>query len=575
LCKFRPFKLIAAFFPLILLPVTNRAGEFSFGGSAILTQPIGARQISMGETFTAVADDLNTIYYNPAGLATVNKEASITYLKELSDTYYTSLSLGHKLDNNRCLGATVFMFKAGSIDIPVGNNTYQTVSIEDDYLVTLSYAKTTPSNNLALGMNFKYLNSTLIEKYTATAMMMDLGLLYKIPFVNGLTFGAAAQNIGAQITYGTVGEPLPATYRTGLAYRLPGALSKIRIACDLIQLTGCPFDINTGIEYTPVKNASLRAGYRKTDSMDYFSFGLGVAFKGTVIDYGQTFSGEFDATNQFTLAFGPESAWLFGSDKKAQLIQKDAATAGSQTLPLANQTSSTGTEEGVPALEKELIEQIEDELIPVFINIKKGFYLNAKSELQGLISSGRKIKSWEKLMDKLTKTTDITNYIPGDDHISTVARKGILSFLRPDDNPRDAIIKLFYCWERTIGPDEKEKFNKLYSMLRSYYPEIAKNEKIPDGFTLIDHKLYKALNFIYDGHYDLAIQETKEVLEIEPENILALKRLGSALYALGTSQNKPETVKIAQETWEKASKLAPNDTEIQEFLKKTQEFTNP
>ena len=569
--KFRLHKLLAAFFLLILIPINIHAGRFNFGGSAILTQPIGARQISMGETFTAIADDLNTIYYNPAGLATVNKEASITYLKELSDTYYTSLSLGHKLNKDRCIGATIFMFKAGSIEIPNDDNTYRTLSLEDDYLVTLSYAKTTPKKNFSIGINYKYLSSTLIEKYTATAMMLDFGLLYTIPYIKELTFGAAAQNIGSELTYGSVGEPLPATYRAGLAYKLPGVLSKIRIAGDLVQLTGCPFGTNTGIEYTPVKNVSFRAGYRKNESIDYFSCGLGVAFNGTVIDYGQTFSNEFDATNQFTLAFGPESTWLFGSDKKAQLTEKNE---GNQEVPLANQKNEN--EEGliskttvqVPVLEKDITDQIEEDLIPVFINIKKGFYLNAKLDLDNLMSSERKIKSWEKLSDKLSKITEITNYITKEDLVSEAARKGLLSFLKPSDNPKDAIIKLCYVWEQTKDKDEKENAEKLYTMLRNYYPETAKSEKIPDGFTLLDYKLYKALNYIYDGHYDQAVAEAKEVLEIEPENVLALKRLGSALYALGTSQKKPGTIKKARQTWEQAYKLAPNDKEIQEFLKK-------
>ena len=58
------------------------------------------------------------------------------------------------------------------------------------------------------------------------------------------------------------------------------------------------------------------------------------------------------------------------------------------------------------------------------------------------------------------------------------------------------------------------------------------------------------------------------MLEVEPENVLALKRLGSALYCLGKAENKPDVLEQGRAVWKKAVKLSPDDQEIKEFLEK-------
>src|SRR5687767_5725272 len=53
---------------------------FAFGndnagtsGAAFLKIAPGARPVGMGEAFTGVADDIHSVYFNPAGLAMIHK----------------------------------------------------------------------------------------------------------------------------------------------------------------------------------------------------------------------------------------------------------------------------------------------------------------------------------------------------------------------------------------------------------------------------------------------------------------------------------------------------------------------
>jgi Tfp pilus assembly protein PilF len=77
---------------------------------------------------------------------------------------------------------------------------------------------------------------------------------------------------------------------------------------------------------------------------------------------------------------------------------------------------------------------------------------------------------------------------------------------------------------------------------------------------IVEQKLVSALNLIYDSKFDRAIMECNEVLEFEPNNVMAMKRLGSAYYAL-------KKVDKAKQVWKDALRYAPNDEDLKSFLK--------
>jgi tetratricopeptide (TPR) repeat protein len=95
---------------------------------------------------------------------------------------------------------------------------------------------------------------------------------------------------------------------------------------------------------------------------------------------------------------------------------------------------------------------------------------------------------------------------------------------------------------------------------RKYASNLSTMEGPVGDMNIIDQYLFAALNHIYDGRYDLSIQECTIIIELQPENILAWKRLGSAYYAIGKKDK-------ARETWEKALKVAPDDTELKQFIR--------
>ncbi|MDD5065737.1 MAG: hypothetical protein PHF84_01695 [bacterium] len=63
--------LFFIFLPVLIFPAwgVSENSAVSVSGSDILSLVIQPRPLAMAEAFTAVCDDLNSLYFNPAGLA--------------------------------------------------------------------------------------------------------------------------------------------------------------------------------------------------------------------------------------------------------------------------------------------------------------------------------------------------------------------------------------------------------------------------------------------------------------------------------------------------------------------------
>ncbi|MGH7588433.1 MAG: hypothetical protein ACRELU_07570, partial [Gemmatimonadota bacterium] len=80
----------------------GREEDFSFIGNAggeFLTIPMGARGVAMGQSFTAVVDDISALWWNPAGLGFMRSPAA----------FFTNVNLPLDVQYNYAgVGAPVF-----------------------------------------------------------------------------------------------------------------------------------------------------------------------------------------------------------------------------------------------------------------------------------------------------------------------------------------------------------------------------------------------------------------------------------------------------------------------------------
>jgi hypothetical protein len=142
---------------------------------------------------------------------------------------------------------------------------------------------------------------------TATAVAADLGLLYKTPFLAGLSLGANLSNMGPKVSYidRAQADPLPTTLKAGFAYRiLDQEFNKLTIASDInkelvvrdefgrsdefyeaVFSSWSDGDLiesliwNIGAEYWYSTLVGLRAGYWNDDLGKVFPYTFGVSLK--------------------------------------------------------------------------------------------------------------------------------------------------------------------------------------------------------------------------------------------------------------------------------------------------------
>lgn len=225
-----------------------KEGAVQSNPDSFLKLGVGARPFGMGGAFTALADDANACYYNPAGLADakfweVNSMRSDSYDFEV---LYDMLNLVVPLLPGKAVGFSYYGLGIDDIPITRANvPAIQGFASDKEQAYVLTYGHRI-SDFMALGFNVKSIRQKV---YIAEAdgMEADFGLLYTpsrtVRF--GLNFqdalpGSILWNTGSEVK-------IPLTVRGGMAFHLHdwGTL----LAVDINKVEDRDAEWNGGFEY--------------------------------------------------------------------------------------------------------------------------------------------------------------------------------------------------------------------------------------------------------------------------------------------------------------------------------------
>ena len=295
-----------------LLPLASFAAGLGTTSASFLKIGLGARPAAMGFAFAAVADDLNAIQYNPAGLARLSgTNVSVTYLSYFQDITYGWLasSFPLELSGPGTLGISVGYLTLGGIERRELSDTDTPTSTfgSSDMNVALSYAFQNVMDGLHLGVNLKVISESIGDT-RATGLATDLGLFWTVKEVDpNFTVSLALQNLGTGLKFVSVSDPFPTTIKAGAAYQL---LEKtLTFAADLdYPLAEAQATLKVGMEYWLQGLIAPRIGYRMSPSntlgaMAAFGTGLGLKLDTLTLDYAYLPQGDLGNTHRVSLGY--------------------------------------------------------------------------------------------------------------------------------------------------------------------------------------------------------------------------------------------------------------------------------
>lgn len=258
----------------------NRAGKTTYN---FLRVEQGARPVAMGGAFTAVADDINSIFYNPAGLTNLKSfEYLFSYSNWLVDSKMVSAAFGYKTDFG-AFGLSIVHFGINAFEetLPLQPEGTGRMVSAGDLAVGLAFAKQI-TDLLSLGIHARYIQETL-DLDTRTTFAFDISTLYNTGYRN-ITLGVALRNLGPDqaVSSTTKSESfsMPIDFNVTLASEILGSREDSYSLTVAVE-SGFTIDLGDryriGAELWVLNLVALRGGYRFNYSNEDFSFGVGIS----------------------------------------------------------------------------------------------------------------------------------------------------------------------------------------------------------------------------------------------------------------------------------------------------------
>ncbi|MEE9432411.1 MAG: PorV/PorQ family protein [Melioribacteraceae bacterium] len=310
-------------------------------GFQFLTVGTDARAAALGEAFTTVEGSSNSLFYNPAGMASLKSFAdlSLNRMEWIGDINYLSGTVGFGIEDGKygIVGLSFSHIDYGEfLFTRVAGNEKGYVDIKEfskpfSFSVGLGYAKEL-SNKFSVGGQIKYVKQNLGDSYLPSEILdslgnktgkytigdkqnyqlgvlaFDFGTLYKTGY-KSLTFGMSVRNFAGEVKYEKEGFQLPLVFKIGISMDLIDFYEELKehhkfmLRIDAAHPRSHPEFISVGGEYIFMDMVALRAGYITGQDLYDFTAGFGIKQFGFELNYAYTPYLEFNDIHRISLGF--------------------------------------------------------------------------------------------------------------------------------------------------------------------------------------------------------------------------------------------------------------------------------
>lgn len=326
---------------LLMLSSAAFGGDFSKVGTSaaqFLKIGVGARAAGLGDAYGALANDVDALYWNPAGIASVQTISfAATHTQWFADISHNFAGLVVPLNGNGVVGLSVTTLGAPDQEVttltsPDGNGVYYSVS---DIALGVSYARLL-TDRFSVGITAKYIQQTAFNE-TASTFAFDLGTHLRTGFHN-LVIGMAISNYGGNLqlegrdllTTTDIGKTvsgaynpsvqlttdeyaLPLNFRVGIAVDAVGSNDafihssqhRFTIAIDGNHPNDNVERLNIGGEYSWSELFFARIGYKINYDTEKWTYGTGVKIdlgsNQVAVDYALVDFGDLGTTSRISI----------------------------------------------------------------------------------------------------------------------------------------------------------------------------------------------------------------------------------------------------------------------------------
>ncbi|WP_232297486.1 putative type IX sorting system protein PorV2 [Flavobacterium beibuense] len=342
-------------FPILLFSFLAHAQSVRKYSNEFMNIGVDAAALGMSNAVTAHTGDVNSGYWNPAGLLQVkDKQLALmhaSYFANIAQYDYAAFAM--PIDERSAFGISVIRFGVDDIMNTTqlidseGNIDYNRISLFSaaDYGVTISYARSLPLDGFQYGINAKVIRRVIGDFANSWGFGFDIGIQYQTK--DNWKFGLMLRDITTTYNVWNIDEEefqtisdaipgenqeLPETNEITLPKAQLGFSKKFIIRYDysilasanlnmqfaqtndLVSTESISFDPAFGFEFGYIDIVYLRGGVgnfqniREIDGSGKLSFqpniGLGFKYKGIEVDYALTDIGDQSAalySNIFSL----------------------------------------------------------------------------------------------------------------------------------------------------------------------------------------------------------------------------------------------------------------------------------
>lgn len=215
-----------------------------------------ARAGALGDAGAATSPDVNSIYWNPAKLAFVDKNTGIginytPWLRAIAPDISLAYLSGYKrLDNLQTIGFSMRYFSLGEINFTDINGNSNGTFNPNEFSIDGGYSRKL-SDNFSVGVTLRYVYSNLAAGFDPTnqakagqSVAGDIGFFHSANISSrrrtmNLSSGVSLSNMGNKMAYSESGESsfLPTNLRVGTALTtVLDKYNKVTFALDLNKL---------------------------------------------------------------------------------------------------------------------------------------------------------------------------------------------------------------------------------------------------------------------------------------------------------------------------------------------------